>query len=507
MKTKQDFLEAALTNLDDYPKVAMLYRAGDPRITQHLGAIAQMLALKSQEQEAAHLEGFQKERTATILADAAMRGIIPRADGVRMNLQLSNPGVAPLTLQAQRTVLDSSGYSYVLETPVTVQASGVAQVVARQGTSRSITHTIAESMPFYAIQVPQADDGSYLSSIAVSDIDGPYEWRNQYTNVGVDERVFHVEVDDRQNVYVRFGFKDVVGFQPQAGHKVTLTIGYAMGDITPEAGAPFSLEYVNNPLEAGLKIEAVSVAQRGQNPITIDTLRELARYPSTYSDNAVFLGEFDFLVRKKFPTLQFCSVWNEAHEELARGPNLMNMNALFVAVLSQDGTEQVVDPALVVIDPEANPPQPAPDTPRRIDEIDLTDTQRAIRKAIAAADDSYRIFFYTPVLSPIGMQVHARVASSYRKEDVEAQIRQVLLDAYGRTSAAARRGYNRPLYQRVYQLLKEKVPALSGGDTDWTLSITEPSGAERPELWRFVSEASLNVTVSTGNIVIPSWGG
>jgi hypothetical protein len=35
----------------------------------------------------------------------------------------------------------------------------------------------------------------------------------------------------------------------------------------------------------------------GANPLSIDQMRLLASYP-THDDNAVFLGNFDFLVRK-----------------------------------------------------------------------------------------------------------------------------------------------------------------------------------------------------------------
>lgn len=495
MKTKQDFLEAALANLDDYPKVAMLYRAGDPRVTQHLGAIASMLAMLSQQTEVAVMEVFNKTRPATILADAAMRGIIPRAEGVRVQLKIHNPSIQALSLQAGRTVVDSGGNPYTLETPVTVEARGDKYVVARQGFVRTISHRVTNAEPFYAIEVPASDDDSHLSTIEVSDGQGALAWSNHYNNVMAGDRVYHVEVDDRQRVYVRFGFDGVVGIQPAEGAEITLSIGYARGDMAPEAGSPFALEYVNDPLEAGAKITAYAVVQKGQDPIDIDVLRNLARFPSVYQDSAVFLGEFEFLVRKRFPTLQFASVWNEAAEEAVRGVSLDNINTLFVACLSDAGTERVLSQAHGT----STPAQVIPDA-------ELTDTQKAIKQVILTADDSYKVRFYTAVRSEIPMIVNARVASSYRAQDVKAQIIDVLLKAYGSSSPAARRGHFRPLYQQVYELLRTNVPALMGGDSDWTLNIAEPSGAARPELWRYVSAQSLTVNVDTMNVVQPSWG-
>lgn len=223
----------------------------------------------------------------------------------------------------------------------------------------------------------------------------------------------------------------------------------------------------------------------------------MARYPAVYDDNAVFMGEFDALLRRRFPSLQFVSCWNEAAEEEARGASVNNINCLFVACLSQAGGEAILD--------EPNPLSPV--APTLIAEGSLTATQLQIRQAIKDADDSYRVKFYTPVRSKVGVTISARVPTSYIAFEVEAQIREVVLAEYGQTSPASRRGFNRPLYQRLYALLKEKVVALSGGSSDIEIEIQNvPSMANRPELWRYVSSDSLTITVSTVNVVTGSWG-
>lgn len=496
MLTKQDFIDSAMASIDQFPTLAALVRAGDPRIIQHIDANAAMLSEMSQQIEVAAMEGFEKVRPSTILADAAMRGIVPRANPLLLSVSAKNKAVQAVSLSAGRVISDSSGNAYIITSGATIAPGATEAIVVRQGYSRTITHTVSDTRPFYAIEIPASEDGSYVSSIGVSDVNGEYEWRNRYTNTKVGEKVFHVEADDRQRIYVRFGQSDVVGVQPLDGDKITLTIFYCLGQFTPPTLSPMSLDYVANPLEASIELVSGDLIQAGEDPLTEDELRDLARYPSTYTDDAVFLGEFGFLVRKVYPSLPFCSVWNEAHEELVRGAALKNINALFVAVMSATGEEVVLTET-----PDVEVP------PRELDEAELTETQRAIRRTIAGADDSYRIRFFTPVISPIRMTVNARVASSYRKEDVKQQITDELLTAYGKESAAARRGYNRPLYQKVYQLLRSNVPALSGGDSDMTLTISEPTGQARPELWRYVSAESLTVNVETVNIVVPSWGG
>lgn len=483
--------------IDGYPAIAPLFRAGDPRIVQHLDAMATMLAMLSAQIEVAMAEPFEKTRDATVLADAAMRGIIPKASPARVRIQAKNTGVESFGIETGRTVFDSAGLPYRVETAASVAPGATATFEAAQLKTVVLVHTVDGSEPFYAVEVPGADDGSFLCGLGVSDADGELTHAERYVNIAAGERVFHLEADDRQRVYVRFGFDGFVGFQPTDGSLVTLRINYSHGLVNPGAGSPFSFEYISTPGEAAIELSMDAVMTPGINPHSMAVLRDLARYPSVYDHSAVYLGEFDFLVRSNFPTLQFLSVWNESAEERARGPNFENINTLFVACLSAAGGEVTLS--------EPNPL--APVQPQIIADGSLTATQSAIKQAMLAADDSYRVRFLTPVRSLIQMTVDARVSTSYVASDVRAKIIEALLDEFGQTAAASKRGRSRPLYQRVYALLKARIAALSGAGADLAVNIENvESLAIRPELWRYVSANSLTVTVSTANIVNPGWG-
>lgn len=498
MLTKADFQQAIRDSISAYPAISPLYQAGDPRVTQHLDAMAAMLAMFSAQLETAMSEPFEKTRDATVLADAAMRGIVRKATPARVRVRAANRGTSAFLVESGRTVLDSAGLPYRIETSASVPAGAGATFDAVQLRSMTIKHTVTSSEPFYAIEIPSAEDGAFLAGIAVSDADGEFTHRERYVNTFPDERVFHVEADDRQRVYARFGFDGIVGVQPKDGHAISLSVFYTVGEVSPAFGSPFSFEYLGSPMEAAIELKMDALLLPGQNPPDMSVLRDLARYPSVYDHNAVFLGEFDFLVRRNFPTLRFLSVWNESAEEQARGPNIDHINTLFVACLSSTGEESILT--------EADPAAPVP--PAVIAEESLTDTQREIKAAILAADDSYKVRFFTPVRSKIAMTISARVATSYVASDVRQKIIEAILSEFGEAAAASRRGRNRPLYQRVYALLREKVAALSGGESDLTVNILEPEAlAARPEMWRYVATDSLFVTVETVNIVTPSWGG
>ncbi|GAB4059079.1 hypothetical protein [Uliginosibacterium sediminicola] len=492
MKTKDDFLGSIEDLIDNYPTIAALYYAEDPRIKQHLSAIAAMLAMYSAQVESAQLEPFEKVRDATVLADAAMRGIVRKSTAVVVQLGVVNKGPSAFTLEAGRIIIDSSGREYIVEASVTAPAGGSASARARQERLVSVSHTVSGSAPFYAIEISPSDEQESLCSISVSDDDGEYEYRYRYVNTAVAERVYHVEADDRQRVYVRFGAERLVGTQPPDGAVITLQIGYSFGNVSPTHASPFSFADVASAADASIEMTMDQVITSGSDPLSMSVLRDLARYPSVYDDNAVYMGEFDFTVRRAFAgSLQFLSVWNEAAEETARGPNVDNVNAIFVAALSNTGGESVLSGAAA---------------PVLIDNAALTETQQAIKAHIKRADDSYRVHFVTPVRSEIGMTVTATVPTSFIASTVRAQIVDALLEKYGPSSRAAQRGYNRPRYREVYALLQSKVPALSSGNADWKLSIDESQDVSvRPELWRYLSETSLTVTVTSEAGVTPGW--
>jgi len=495
MLTRKDFKQAIADTIDRYPALAPLYHAGDPRLHQPLDAMAAMLSLLSGQIELAQAEVFNKVRDGTVLADAAMRGIVRQARPAQACITAENNSDTVITLEKGRLLTDSSGRPWQVEAHTLIPAKGHAALIARQKRHTLITHTVTASQPFYAIEVPQADDDGDLCAIAVSDQQGEFHYRNGYVNAAPDERIFHVEMDERQRLYVRFGWQNVVGTQPLAGDTLHLRLAYCHGAVAPEHGSAFSLDYLHHPDEIHLKLTMQALKIAGSAPPPISALRQLARYPSVYQSHAVFLGEFDFLVRRNHPDMAFVSVWNETTEEVIRGANLDNVNTLFVACQSNSKQEIVIT--------ETDPLTPV--MPQVITEKQLTPIQHAIKATIRAADDSYKVRFYTPVISLIGLSIHARVSTSYAPEQVKQAIETTLLTEYGQTSAAARRGGHAPLYQAIYTLLRQKVPALADEGADIQVSIA-PLPDLRPEQWRFVAASSLTVNVELRDIVSSRWG-
>ncbi|MGP5563703.1 hypothetical protein [Vreelandella alkaliphila] len=497
MLTREDFQQAIDDSVARYPAVGALYRARDPRILQHLDAMATMLAMYSQQLEVAQAEPFEKVRDATVLADAAMRGVVPKSSPSRVSVRLHNAGAKTFSVAQGRAILDANGRPFRIETPVDAPPGSTVTFDAVQIHEKVRTHTVQESRSFYSVVLEMANDDSFLCGLHVADEQGAYTYSERYTNVFPDDRVYHVEADDQQRIYVRFGQEGVAGVQLDEGTELTLTTTYSLGridDFSP--GAPMVFETMQAPVEAQVDMRLQAVLSNGDNPPSMRTLRELAKYPSIYNHNAVFLGEFEFLVRRHFPQLKFLSVWNEGIEEQHRGMSVDNINTLFIACLSADNAEFVLSQAA---DEEVEPVE--------ITEDELTITQRAIRDKIHYADDSYRVKFYSSIRAPIPVSIDATVATSYDVSMIEEQIRHVMLEQFGEQGIHSLRGNTMPLYQQVYQILRKRVPALNAGRSDLRVHIDAEFIGARPELWRYVSPESLSVSATSGNINVPSWGG
>lgn len=494
MITKQEFSEAAFASIGDYPTLEVLYKAKDPRLFQNIEAIATMLAMFSQQLEVAQAEPFEKTRDSTVLADAAMRGVTPKASPTVLSIKIENSASELIEIGAGRMLLDTSGRYLRVDNTVRVNAGSTGYVNATQLYSLSQTHTITENRPFYEIPISMKHEESNLSGIRVIDENNDeYSYIDRYVAVNADEKVYHIEVDEKQNFYIRFGYKGIVGVQPAKGSKFTIHTFYTSGLVDSYSkGDPIVFEVNQALTDAYIKMSIEEVLVLGEAPITTSVLRELTKYPSVYNKNAVYLGEFDYLIRSNFPTLAFLSVWNEAAEEIARAPSTDNINSLFIAVVGDTGQEEYDTYAPGKVPGEVTV---------------LTDLQKKIKEAVFLADDSYRVRFIKPLVREIAVTIVANVSTSYDQVVVRKQIQSAVLEKYGQNSVTMSRGKAKPKYQELYTHIKKNVPALSVGSADLRIVIEDLNQYDQfPEIWQYIDNTKLNITVNVENVSTNAWG-
>ncbi len=461
---KSEFYNAAIAEIQqgNYPTLAARLAVGDVTITQHLGAMAQMLAMLSYQIGLAEVEPWVKARDNMVLADAAARGVLPYGKAAIYQANVINTGSVDLNITAGRRLLDNKGRIWVVQNGASVASNQTAEVQIMQYETREIVHTVSERQSFYAINVPQPSDDSYLLDIAVKHSDGNYfNYVERFHNVQPDERVYHIIADELMNIWVQFGLIDRAGYIPNIGENITLITRYTAGDVNLSDATPLDLEYIQTG-EEFLQFFSSSLIQAGAEPFSIDELREITNYPSLYDDNAVYLGEFNALLMRKLSPFIFLNVWNERTEELVRKPSIDNINTLFVSFIKTG--------------------------------MASSEVETKIKQIINAADNSYRVKFVDAVEVFIPVQVSLQLAPMHDEAAVKRKVVIHLLNQYGKQSAWARKGGQRINWQNTVKSLRENIIELQDGVSDVSVMVNEIEKNRLPEQFRYVSEQSIVIS-------------
>lgn len=450
-------MQDAVNEIADYPDIALRYQVSDPLILMQLSAQAAMLADLSTQVEVTAGEPFTKARDVTVLADAAVKGILPYATPSIGKLKVTSTGSVALTITAGRSIIDQQGHYWQVITGATIAAGGVGYITAQQVKSRAVSHTVTVNQPFYSVPLDQPDVG-YIASIAVTG----YTESTDFANINPGEFVYNIKSDDNADLSVQFGMTTVAGYQPPVGTALAITILDTEGALTLATGMKYSFEYAASSQESKLALELSELSQTGTDPMDIATKREICSYPGIYSRSAVYLSNFDFLVRSNIAPVTFLSIWNEAKEEDVRGASLDNINALFIAVRKAGSTDAVM--------------------------------QSTVSALIKKADDSYR-HKYVPVVDVvIPLEITLVVPSVYDSAVVEQAVREVLLDQYGPDSAWSQRGEAEILEKDIYDLARDNVTALTERKANLIVTTNGSNAVVLPEHYRYITEDSLVIT-------------
>lgn len=463
--TAQEFESAALAAVSAFPTVAALVQAGDPRVLAQIRAQAAMLAMLSEQVDVAQYEPFVKARDATVLADATLKGVLPLARACRVSLSVKNGDAAPFVIAAGRRIVDPKGRIYMVEGGVTVSAGATVAVACTQMTARTAVHVVGSPVPFYRVELAQDDADVYLNTLSVWRGNQEFAYSPDWFNVDIGGFNYQVETDERRRLYICFGSNGVTGYGVKAADSFEFRLTECEGKIDDLKPADtFSLEYVYTPADGLLVMTLASVLDQGAAPPSISDLRVMSRYPAIYDHNSVYLGEFEFLLRRYLSSARFISVWNEQIEEVVRGPNSDNINRLFVSGLITGMTDEAF--------------------------------QTRALELINRADNAYRITFIPTRLAPVSVVITGRVSVVHDAATVEAQIRVAMLGKYGDGKPDVSRGQSTPIrVQPINALLKAAVPAFQDEKADFLVNITI-SDSLMPEEFIYVSAESLTVNIT-----------
>ena len=474
MLKQADFVNRLVSTLDD-AEIAERYQAGDPLVVQQIQGYAAYLALLAQEIDVATIEPFIKTRDRSILADATNKGILPVATPCQHTLEVINNAANSITLSQGRVIEDSQGgRPWRLMASVTVAAGQTGDVLVEQSELREVTYSVPLSEPFHRTPV-LLSEGLFLAGLNVRDTEStPNTYRHapRWMNAAPLEYAVTITTDSLRRVIVEFGDDARAGRTVQTAQDFVFQVSECYGAVdTPRLKDAALMDVLTTDEQrVRVRFKQGGLVRAGADPLSVSQLRLLASYPALYDENAVFLGNFDYLARQKFMArTDYLAVWNEAIQERVYGVNVSDINRLHLATIAKNPVEQ-------------------------------STIQTDIQQLISRADSLYdgRVKVRAVVERPYQLIVTGRLAAVHDMDTVAAQIRGLLTSKYGKGTIAASRwmpdGINS---QEISTLLRTSISAFQDRISDFVVSSENLAlNPVKPHEWLYLTDASISVVLT-----------
>lgn len=471
MLTQADLESRFIANITD-ADILQRYYAGDPSVVLQVRTISNFLSLLSVEIDVATIEPFNKTRDRSIIADAANKGILPIATACQHVLLVINNSGNSITLSQGRLIEDNSGgRPWRLMQSITVAAGQTGEVTVEQSEYREVEYTVPVTEPFHSFKL-LLSDGLSLANVSVVDAVTPtpnsYPLKIRWMNAMPGDYAVNVTTDSFKNIFIQFGDDERAGRTAQANDVFKIGILETYGDVDATRLKDASLVEVLTADEqkVSVRFKSAGLVRSGADPLGVSQLRLLAGYPALYDENAVFLENFDFLVRRKFMArTYFIAVWNENIHERYYPVSIADINHLHIAVVAKNTAEQVT-------------------------------LETEVQQLIGNVDSLYRdrVIVSTIVEKPFEITITGRLAAVHDIDSVKAQITGLLIAQYGRSTLAASRwlptGFNA---QEMATMLRNSVPAFQDRISDFTILATAIQN--KPHEWIFVTEDSITINL------------
>ena len=484
MSERNNILESIGSHINDYPEIAERWRAGDPTVRAMLTSIVEVAVFLKRDNDVNAIEPFIKSKNRTIIADAINKGILPVATPCQHKVTIENGANTTMSLSQGRLIEDGTGRQWRLLAAVTMAAGEVKKVLAEQSIINSARITIPVNEPFYTLALTTTDD-AYFSSIGVTNMTSGevYQHSPKFMNAGIGQATYTLQSDNLTNVNLIFGASGRAGRTVQAGEVYEIAISQCYGEVDATSLRQASLNelLISDESKLNIYFKAGDMIRAGANPLTINQLRLLASFPAMYDRNAVFMGNFTFLVMQHFMNrLDYMAIWNETIHERYYGAALDNINHLNLVVI----------PKLNTANEKAQL---------------ITDIQQLVARADSLLDGRVRVMSATE--RPYQINITGRLAAVHDMDSVRIQIKELLLENYGKGSLAANHhnadGFN---LQEISTRLRNKVVAFQDRISDFTVSGEDVTqNPVKPHEWAFLSDASITInltrTADSGNAI------
>lgn len=459
--------------LNNFPEIAERYRAGDPTVTAMLTSIIEAVVWLSRDNDVNITEPFIKSKDRTILADAINKGILPIATPCQHLITIENNSNDSVSLSQGRIIEDGTGRQWRLMTPVNLSAGETKKIIAEQSILHVSKITIPLSESFYTFSLSVSDE-AYISGLSVINktTGDVYQYTPKFMNAGLNKAVYTLQSEDMKTLAVIFGDSNRAGRTVQAGDEYEITLTQCYGEVEAASLSTASLESIFNSKEKNLNIyfHAGEMVRAGANPLSVAQLRLLASFPSMYDQNAVFMGNFDFLVRWHFmDRFNYMAIWNETTHEKHYGASLDSINHLYLTLVAKNSSEQ---------------------------EQLTKDVQSLVAKADSLFED--RVCLLKVQEYPYRITIKGQLAAIHGIDSVRTQIKELLLENYGKGSLSASHpntgGFN---LQEIATRIRNNIPAFQDRISDFTVSGEDVATTPiKPHQWAYLSETSITISLT-----------
>lgn len=466
MLQRKDLISKAEAVLNEYPEILERWQVGDPLVRAMLTSIIEVALALSRDNDVNIIEPFIKSKERTIIADAINKGILPIATACQYTISIENTGDKTVNLAQGRIIEDNLGQQWQLMSSASIPPQQQIDIPAEQSYLQVHTETIQQTESFYQIHLP--NDDAFLCDLQVFNLtqNQQYKYQPKLMNAGKGDYAYSLFSDDLKVLSIMFGDSNRVANTAQANDEIKVIMRKSYGEISTHLLRQANLQQVLTDDERYLTLffKKNGLLKAGTNPLNTSQLRLLASFPSTYDDNAVFMGNFDFLLRKKFmQRFDYMAVWNETIQEKFYGASLDNINHLNLTVVAKNQAEQQV---LV----------------------------EQMKQAIAQADSLFqeRVRIKTAEIQPYHLTIQGNISSVHDIDTVKLQIKQLLLSHFGRGSIAASYfhgdGFNR---QEIATMIRQNIIAFQDRISDFSVIANESQ--TKPHQWLFLTDDSIHV--------------
>lgn len=484
MSERSNILESINSNINDYPEIAERWRAGDPTVRAMLTSIVEAAIFLKRDNDVNAVEPFIKSKNRTIIADAINKGVLPTATPCQHLLTVENGANSTLTLSQGRLIEDGTGRQWRLMAALTLSAGEKKTVLVEQSVINRVSTTIPINEPFYTVGL-STTDGAYFSGVGITNATTGeiYQHTPKFMNAAIDTPVYTLQSDDLVTINVIFGASDRAGKTVQAGEVYEFTITQCYGEIDAASLGQAALSTLNTSDESKLNFyfKAGDMIRAGANPLTINQLRLLASFPSMYDRNAVFMGNFTFLIMQHFMNrFNYMAIWNEATHEKYYGASLDNINHINLAVVAKNSGSSERQQL-------------------------INDIEQLVARADSLLEGRVRV--KTVVERPYKITITGRLAAVHDMDSVRTQIKELLLVGYGKGSLAAIHhnadGFNQ---LEIATRLRTEISAFQDRISDFTVSSEDvTANPVKPHEWAFLSSDSITInltrTADSGNAI------